>query len=86
LLLFLKLLNEEIVMSDPLSLKSAFFPFNFAKGMGLVQWAVATISQNTALFSLLGTTYGGNGQSNFGLPDHARLRAMHPGKGLGFPA
>jgi microcystin-dependent protein len=41
------------------------------------------ISQNTALFSLLGTTYGGNGQSTFALPDMQSNAPMHPGQGPG---
>jgi microcystin-dependent protein len=41
------------------------------------------LSQNTALFSLLGTTYGGNGKSNFALPDLQGSAAMHPGQGPG---
>jgi microcystin-dependent protein len=41
------------------------------------------ISQNTALFSLLGTVYGGNGQSTFALPNLQGSVAMHPGQGAG---
>jgi microcystin-dependent protein len=41
------------------------------------------ISQNTALFSLLGTTYGGNGINNFGLPDMQASAPMHPHQGPG---
>ena len=41
------------------------------------------LSQNTALFSLLGTTYGGNGKSNFALPDLQGSAPMHPGQGPG---
>src|SRR5438034_8096663 len=41
------------------------------------------ISQNTALFSLLGTTYGGDGKSNFALPDMQGNAPMHPGQGPG---
>ena len=41
------------------------------------------LSQNTALFSLLGTTYGGNGKSNFALPDMQGNAPMHPGQGPG---
>lgn len=46
------------------------FGFNFApKGWATCQGQIMSIAQNTALFSLLGTTYGGNGQTTFGLPD-----------------
>src|ERR1700738_1452176 len=41
------------------------------------------ISQNTALFSLLGTTYGGDGKSNFALPNLQGNAPMHPGQGPG---
>jgi microcystin-dependent protein len=41
------------------------------------------ISQNTALFALLGTTYGGDGKSNFALPGLAGNAPMHPGQGPG---
>src|SRR5687767_5817274 len=41
------------------------------------------LSQNTALFSLLGTTYGGDGKSTFALPDLQGSAAMHPGQGQG---
>lgn len=42
-----------------------------------------SIAQNTALFSLLGTTYGGNGQTTFGLPELRGRLPMHPGSGPG---
>jgi len=41
------------------------------------------VSQNTALFSLLGTTYGGDGKSNFALPNLQGRAPMHPGQGPG---
>jgi microcystin-dependent protein len=52
------------------------------------QWAfcdgqLLPVSQNSALFSLLGTVYGGNGQSNFALPDLQGRAPMHPGTGPG---
>ncbi len=58
------------------------FPFNFAPvGWALCQGQILPISQNTALFSLLGTQFGGNGVSNFALPD---LRGRAPnGQGQG---
>ncbi len=52
------------------------FPYNFAPtGWALCQGQLLSISQNTALFALIGTTYGGNGTTNFGLPD---LRGRAP--------
>jgi microcystin-dependent protein len=57
-------------------------PYNFApRGFAFCQGQILSISQNTALFSLLGTTYGGNGQTTFALPD---LRGRIPvGQGQG---
>ena len=57
-------------MSDPFVAEIRIFPFNFApKGWALCDGQLLPLSQNTALFSLLGTTYGGDGKSNFALPD-----------------
>ena len=47
---------------------------------------ILSISQNTALFSLLGTTYGGNGVTTFALPDLRGRTPVHPGNGAGIPA
>jgi microcystin-dependent protein len=60
------------------------FGFNFAP----FQWAqcdgqILAISQNTALFALLGTQFGGNGTSNFGLPDMRGNAPLHQGQGAG---
>ena len=59
--------------------------FNFApKGWGaFVTGRLLPLSQYTALFSLLGTTYGGDGKSNFALPDLQGNAPMHPGQGPG---
>ena len=51
--------------------------------MGVLQWKILPISQNTALFSLLGTTYGGDGKSNFALPNMQGRAPMQPGQGPG---
>lgn len=60
------------------------FPFNFApKGWAWCDGFLLPISQNTALFSLLGTTYGGDGKSTFQLPDLQGRSPMHPGQGDG---
>src|SRR3954466_4825366 len=69
---------------DPFVAEIRIFPFNFApKGWAWCDGQILPLSQNTALFSLLGTTYGGDGKSNFALPDlHARA-PMHPGQGPG---
>jgi len=60
------------------------FGFNFPpKGWAFCDGAILSIAQNTALFSLLGTTYGGNGQTTFGLPDLRGRSIVHPGTGPG---
>ena len=69
---------------DPFVAEIRIFPFNFApRGWAFCNGQILPISQNTALFSLLGTTYGGNGQSNFALPDLQGRAPMHPGQGPG---
>lgn len=71
-------------MADPFVAEIRIFPFNFApKGWAWCDGQLMPISQNTALFSLLGTTYGGNGKSNFALPDLQGRAPMHPGQGPG---
>ena len=71
-------------MADPFVAEIRIFPFNFApRGWAFCDGQLLPLSQNTALFSLLGTTYGGNGQSTFALPDLQGNAAMHPGQGPG---
>jgi microcystin-dependent protein len=71
-------------MADPFVAEIRIFPFNFApKGWAFCDGQLMPLSQNTALFSLLGTTYGGNGKSNFALPDLQGRAPMHPGQGPG---
>ena len=60
------------------------FGFNFPpRGWILCQGQILNISTNTALFSLIGTTYGGNGQTTFGLPDLRGRTAIGQGQGNG---
>jgi microcystin-dependent protein len=69
---------------DPFVAEIRIFPFNFApKGWAFCDGQILPLSQNTALFSLLGTTYGGDGKSNFALPDMQGNVPMHPGQGPG---
>ena len=71
-------------MADPFVAEIRIFPFNFApRGWAWCDGQLLPLSQNTALFSLLGTTYGGNGSSNFALPDLQGRAPMHPGQGPG---
>ena len=68
-------------MADPFVAEIRIFPFNFApKGWAFCDGQLLPISQNTALFSLLGTTYGGNGTVNFALPDLRGRTANSMGK------
>lgn len=71
-------------MADPFVAEIRIFPFNFAPtGWAMCNGQILPISQNTALFSLLGTTYGGDGKSTFALPNLQDSSAMHPGQGQG---
>ena len=71
-------------MADPFVAEIRIFPFNFPpKGWAFCNGQLLPISQNTALFSLLGTTYGGDGKSTFALPDMQDNAPMHPGQGQG---
>lgn len=71
-------------MADPFVAEIRIFPFNFPpRGWAWCDGQLQPISQNTALFSLLGTTYGGDGKSTFALPDLQGRAPMHPGQGPG---
>ena len=71
-------------MADPFVAEIRIFPFNFApKGWAFCDGQLLPISQNTALFSLLGTMYGGDGKSTFALPDMQGNAAMMWGQGPG---
>ncbi len=68
-------------MSNPFVAEIRMFTFNFApKGWAICAGQLLPISQNTALFSLLGTNYGGDGKSTFALPNLQGNSAMHPGQ------
>jgi microcystin-dependent protein len=63
-------------MDEPFLGQIALFAFNYAPtGWAACEGQLLSLAQNTALFSLLGTNYGGNGQTNFALPD---LRGKAP--------
>src|SRR5579872_3475153 len=69
---------------DPFVAEIRIFPFNFApKGWAFCDGQILSLSQNTALFSLLGTTYGGDGKSNFALPNMQGNAPMFWGQGPG---
>jgi microcystin-dependent protein len=68
-------------MADPFIGEIRVVGFNFAPvGWALCNGQLLPISQNTALFSLLGTTYGGDGRTNFALPNLQGRAVMHPGQ------
>lgn len=70
-------------MSSPFLAELRIFSFNFPpKGWAQCNGQLLPINQNQALFSLLGTTYGGNGQTTFGLPDLRGKAPMHIGSGF----
>jgi microcystin-dependent protein len=71
-------------MSQPFLAEIDIVPYNFSpKGWAFCNGQLLPISQNTALFSLLGTTYGGNGTSNFALPNLQGSAALQQGSGPG---
>ena len=71
-------------MSSPFVAEIRVFGFNFAPtGWAQCNGQLLPISQNTALFSLLGTFYGGDGKSTFALPNLQGMAAIHQGQGPG---
>jgi microcystin-dependent protein len=71
-------------MSEPFLSEIRIMSFNFApKGWALCNGQLLPINQNQALFSLLGTTYGGDGRVNFALPDLRSRISMHEGASQG---
>jgi microcystin-dependent protein len=74
-------------MSDQFVGEIRTFPFNFAPvGWALCDGQIMSISQNMALFSLIGTYYGGDGRSNFALPNFQGAIPVHQGTGTGLSA
>jgi len=71
-------------MSEPFIAEVRIFAGNFApRGWAFCNGQLLPISQNTALFSLIGTTYGGDGRTTTALPDLKDKVPMHPGRGPG---
>jgi len=69
-------------MSEPFLSEIKIVSFNFPpKGWALCNGQLLPINQNQALFALLGTTYGGNGQTNFALPNLRGKLPIHMGNG-----
>ena len=71
-------------MSEPFIAEIKIFGGNFApRGYAFCSGQLLPIAQNTALFSLVGTTYGGDGRTTLGLPNLQARAPMHPGRGPG---
>lgn len=71
-------------MSDPFIAEIKIFAGNFApRGWAFCNGQLLPIAQNTALFSIVGTIYGGDGRSTLGLPNLQGRAPMHPGRGPG---
>lgn len=76
--------SQPVQASEPFIGQIETFGFNFApRGWAFCDGQLLSIASNTALFSLLGTTYGGDGRTTFGLPDLRGRTAIHPGTGPG---
>src|SRR6266568_2255274 len=73
-------------MLEPFLGEIILVPYNFApQGWAFCEGQLLSIAQNTALFSLLGTTYGGDGRTTFALPDLRGRVPIHFGQGPGLP-
>src|SRR5688572_14577376 len=80
----LTIFNRRFEMSDPFLGEIKMVGFTFApRGYALCAGQQMSIAQNSALFSLLGTTFGGNGQTTFGLPDYRGRTPVGMGQGPG---
>ena len=74
-------------MSEPFVAEIRIWALNFApRGWAFCNGQLLPVSQYTALFSVVGTTYGGDGRSTFGLPNLQGRAPMHPGRGPGLTA
>lgn len=84
LIILFTLFTKSVFAQDQFVGEIRLFPSNFAPmGWLKCEGQILPISQNTALFSLLGTTYGGNGQTTFALPDLRGAMAIQAGQGPG---
>src|SRR5262249_55020479 len=76
--------TKEGAMAEPFLGEIRWVPYNFEpQGWAFCDGQLLPISQNTALFSLLGTTYGGDGRTTFALPDLRGRVSVHAGQGAG---
>jgi len=73
-------------MSEPFLAEIRIYGFNFApRGWAFCDGQILPINQNQSLYSLLGTTYGGDGRTSFGLPDLRGRTPIHVGRSNGGP-
>jgi microcystin-dependent protein len=83
-LVLLALALAPVAAQEPFIGQIIMFGGNFApRGWAFCDGQLVSITQNTALFSILGTTYGGDGRTTFGLPDLRGRVPLHPGNGPG---
>ena len=83
-ILVLLICATPLLAQDPMIGEIRIFAGNFApRGWALCEGQLLAISSNEALVSLLGTTYGGDGRTTFGLPDLRGRAPIHPGQGPG---
>jgi microcystin-dependent protein len=76
--------SQSTMTANPVMGELCIFSFNFApRGWAMCNGQILAINQNQALFSLLGTNFGGNGQTTFGLPDLRSRVPIHVGQGVG---
>jgi microcystin-dependent protein len=76
--------GQETLVSEPFIAEIRMVPYNFApRGWAFCNGALLPISQNTALFALIGTTYGGDGFTTLALPDLRGRTPVHAGNGPG---
>lgn len=76
--------NPALAGAEPYIGELMLTPYNFCpRGFAAANGQILAIAQNTALFALLGTTYGGNGQTTFALPDLRSRAPIHNGQGPG---
>lgn len=81
---FINFKGEYFLMSNPFLGQILLVPYNFSpRFWAFCNGQLLSIAQNTALFALLGTTFGGNGQTTFALPDFRSRVPIHPGQGPG---
>ncbi len=76
--------RSNIFAAEPFIGQIQYFPYNFSpRGWSFCNGQLVSVSQNTALFALLGTTFGGDGRTTLGLPDMRGRAPIHPGTGPG---